>query len=97
MILYVCIDIDQSHCNSSFRLYWCILLNMVSQTETCEGWKVKKERGKENIYQSHWMELIPFYNIASVTDQDEPNQIQVIFVRTINYKLLLKCLILIIQ
>jgi hypothetical protein len=26
------------------------------------------------IYQSQWTDLITFYNIASVTDQDEPSQ-----------------------
>jgi hypothetical protein len=56
MILHVCTDIDQTHCNCSFRLYWYILLKMVAPTETFQGWKIKKE--KENFYQSHWTELI---------------------------------------
>jgi hypothetical protein len=49
MILYVCIVIDQTHCNSSFRLFWYVLLKTVSKAITCQGWKIKKE--KENIYQ----------------------------------------------
>jgi hypothetical protein len=58
MILYVCIDIDS--CNSNFCLYWYVLLKIVSETEICQGWKMKKER--KNIYQSHWKEMITFYN-----------------------------------
>jgi hypothetical protein len=48
-----------------------VLLKMVSPTETCKGWNIKKH----NIYQSHWKALITFYTITSVTDQVEPSQI----------------------
>jgi hypothetical protein len=37
--------------------------------------EILKGEEKKNIYQSHWTKLISFYNIASVTDQDEQNEI----------------------
>jgi hypothetical protein len=55
---------------------WHILLKIVSQTEilVCQWWKFKNERKKSFI--SHTgRSWLTFYNIASVTDQDEPNQI----------------------
>jgi hypothetical protein len=57
---------------------------MVSKSETCQGWKIKRERKekKKDIYQSHWTELINFYNIVSVTDQDEPNKIYLSFLES---------------
>jgi hypothetical protein len=60
MVLYVCIDNGQSHCNSSFRLYWYVLLKMVAHTETGQGWKIKKD---ESFYKLHWTELIIFYTL----------------------------------
>jgi hypothetical protein len=55
----VCIDNDRWHCNSSFRMYWDVLLKMVAPTETCKRWQIKKK--KKNVYQSHWTVLIIFY------------------------------------
>jgi hypothetical protein len=78
VISYVCIDIDQTHCNISFCPYWYTLLKMVSQTETCQGWKIKKERKKKRFMSHTGRSWLTFCNIASVTDQDEPNQIRFI-------------------
>jgi hypothetical protein len=45
---------------------------MVSQTETCQGWKIKKEKKMTSLTGRSWL---AFCNIASVTEQDEQNQI----------------------
>jgi hypothetical protein len=44
-----CDDTDQSHCNSSFRLYWYIFLKMVSQSKTCQWLKTKKQRKRKHL------------------------------------------------
>jgi hypothetical protein len=48
MSVSIYINDDPSHCNSSFRMYWYVLLKMVAPTQTCQGWNIKK-RGKISI------------------------------------------------